>query len=324
MERLKEINWNHLYYFYEVAKAQSLKGGAESIGIASSTLSEHLKKLEANFKKTFFIRSSKGLELNGEGIKLFNQVKEIFEKGSKLLDHYSHDSIGGYPVRVGIEETISTDLSCEFASQYWDLYAQFGTVNTYRESEHESLVDSLIKGNIDWGISLREPKRKSLDFSEIGSFETLFSCSEELFDKFINKKDLLVNIPFAQTTWDKSLNKSMVRYLRKNGSLPREIIESDHPQYLRSLCERGRCVMFMPNNPHDTYEGLKTFQLEDPFKIKLYAIWKKSEEGLISIQILKNLIKSKLSQVPNRYEDVDLQIEVSEVSQKLLKDEEED
>ena len=319
MHKLKDINWNHLYCFYEVAKAQSLKRGAKTIGTASSTLSEQLKKLEEKFNKKLFVRSPKGLSLTTDGAQLFDKTRVIFEEGSKILEHFSDDVVGGYPVNVGIEETITYDLACEFASQYWDLYTPYGTVNTVRQSEQDVLIENLVQGNIDWGISLRKPKRKSLEYKEIGSFEVVFCCSLDLYNKFKSEKDILINIPFAENSWDKSLNKTIYQYLRKKGIIPKEKIFSDHSDFVQKLCDRGRCVMFIPKNPLEEYPGLKTFQLDEPIKVSLYAIWKKSDEGLISIRKLRDLIDTKLSYVPERYEDVDLQIEVSEVSDELLK-----
>ena len=184
MNKLKDINWNHLYCFFEVARHQSLKRGAEEIGVASSTISAQIKMLEEKFNTKLFHRSSKGLSLTTEGQNLFEKAKVIFEEGSKLLEHYSEDAVGGYPVSIGIEETISYDLATEFASQYWDSYTHYGIVNTVRQSDYDVLIDNLGNGKIDWGISLRKPKRKSLSFQEIGSFEIVFCCSKELFDKF--------------------------------------------------------------------------------------------------------------------------------------------
>jgi LysR family transcriptional activator of nhaA len=195
----------------------------------------------------------------------------------------------------------------------------YGTVNTIKQSEHEMLVDNLLQGNIDWGISVHPPKRKSLDYAEIGAFELVFCCSKGLFDKFKNEKDILLNIPFAESNWDKNLNKAINQHLRKHGVVPKEKVYSDHSGFLQKLCDRGRCVMCLPKNPLKDYSGLKTFQLAEPLKITMYAVWKKSEEGLISIIKLKELIESKLSHMPFRYKDVDLQIEVSEVSTELLK-----
>jgi DNA-binding transcriptional LysR family regulator len=319
MKNLKDINWNQLYAFYEVAKVQSLKEGAKNLRVSPSTLSEQLKKLEDKFQTTFFVRSSKGLTLNIEGAKLFERAKGIFEEGNKLLEHYSQDTVGGYAVSIGIEETVSTDLSTEFASQYWDLYTQYGSVNTVKQVSHESLVDNLLQNNIDWGISVRKPKRRSVDFAEIGSFEIVFCCSSELFEKFKDKKDILINIPFVESSWDQKLNKLIYKYLRSQSVIPKEKICSDHIGFVKNLCNRGRCVMYIPFNPLENYDGLKVFKLDEPIKISLYAIWKKSDESLISIKLLKQLIQSKISTVPLRYEDVDLQIEVSDVAENKLR-----
>jgi DNA-binding transcriptional LysR family regulator len=319
MQNLKDINWNHLYFFNEVAKAQSLKKGAEAIGLASSTVSEQIKKLEKTFGKQLFKRSSKGLSLTLEGQSLFERSKLIFEEGNKLLEQFSDDSVGGYPVQIGIDETISYDLANEFASQYWDYYTMYGTVNTVRQADHDMMIENLVKGNVDWGISIQKPKRRSLDYAEIGSFEVVFCCSKELYEKFLDPKDIINNIPIGESNSDKVVNNFVYKYLRRNGIVPKEKIHSDHEGFLRKLCARGRCVTYIAKNPLEEYKDLKTFSLDKPLKFTLYAIWKKSDEGLISVIKLKDLIQSKLSQLPHRYEDVDLQIEVSEVDDELLK-----
>ncbi len=319
MKKLKDINWNHLYCFYEVAKAQSLKKGSEVIGTAPSTLSEQLKKLEEKFGRSLFIRSSKGLTLSTDGLVLFEKVQDIFEEGSKLLEHYSDDVVGGYSVTVGIEETISYDLAAEFTSQYWDFYTPFGIVHTQKQTEHNVLIDNLLKGNIDWGISVVTPKRKTLCYQKIGSYEVAFCCSEELFEKFIDVKDLIINIPLAMSAWDNNLNRKILDHLRKNQMEPKEKIFSDHPEFAHKLCERGRCVMILPLNPLENYDNFKTFHISNPIEVSLYAIWKKKDENLISIRELQKLINSRLDETPSRYKDIELQIEASDIDEDLLK-----
>ena len=76
--------------------------------------------------------------------------------------------------------------------------------------------------------------------------------------------------------------------------------------------------MMTPKNPLRKYDGLKTFYIEKPIKVSLYAIWKSKDEDLISIKKLKDLIYSNFSQLPERYEDIELQIEASDVSDNLL------
>lgn len=319
MTRLKDINWNHLYCFYEVGKRQSLKDASHALGLASSTLSEQLKKLEAKIGRNLFIRSSKGLTLTKDGEIIFEHVREIFEAGSKLLDKISTNEIGGYPVNVGIEETLSNDVATEFTSQYWDLFAPFGTVNTHREFEHDTLIENLNNGFIDWGISIKEPRRKNLNYAKIGDFKIVFCCSTELYNSFIDAKDILRNIPMARSSWDHGITKTLTHYLKEHDVMPKEFINSDHYDYINKLCQRGRCVFYTAENPLDDYGGFKTFQVGSPISVNLYAIWKKNNENMISIKKLRELIQFKLSHLPSRYDDHTLQIEMSDVSDELLK-----
>jgi len=319
LKKLKDINWNHLYCFYEVAKAKSLKDGIKVLGVASSTASEQIKKLEEALGQKLFNRSSRGLLLTREGEKLFSHSRDIFEAGSKLLDDISPNDVGGYPVTVGIEETVSYEVSTEFTSQYWDFYTQFGTVNTSRQYEHEQMIENILSGHVDWGISLRPPARKTLNYSRIGSFDLHFVCSNELYEQFINKEDILRNIPLAKVSWDSTLNDSILNYLKNYEIQPKEFIKSDHVEYVRNLCTRGRCVMVMAENPLKEFKALKMFNVGNPITLNLYAIWPKKNENLLSIKKLKDLINSNLENVPGQYSDQTYQVEVSDVSEELLK-----
>ncbi len=308
-----------MYCFFEVAKAQSLKKGAEQLGVAPSTLSEQIKRLEEEMNHVLFKRSSRGLIMTDDGKLLYEHARVIFEEGYRVLEKFSDDSLGGYSVNVGIEDTLSNDIAAEFSSQYWDLYASFGTVNTVRQSDSEILMNNILHDVVDWGITLREAKHKELESEEIGSFRIVFCCSSDLYRKFKDPKDILRNIPFAESSSDFHLNQKLSQYLEEHQIFPKEKIASDHPEFIRKLCLRGRCVMVMPENPMAEYDGLTLFQLSPPLTLKLYAVWKKANLSMVSISKLKELIQTKISQVPDRYEDVNLQIEVSDIPDDLLK-----
>lgn len=319
MNKLKNINWNHIYYFYETAKFRSIKDSAKQIGIAPSTLSEQIKKLEKTLGKRLFARIQQGLVLTESGEILFSHARKIFDEGIKVLDKFSLDEVAGYTVNVGIEETIFGDIATEFVSQYWDLYTSYGIVNTLRQVDNKVLVENLIQDVVDWGITLRTPKRKELVYDKIGAFKVLFCCSDELFDRFKDPEDILRNIPIAESYSDKVLNSKISNYLQLFKIMPKEKILSDHSDFIKKLCLRGRCVMVVPENPLEDYNGLRTFQLDTPLSLEIYAVWKKSNENLVLIRKLKELISTKIIQVPERYEDVDLQIEVSDIPDEILK-----
>ena len=240
-------------------------------------------------------------------------------EGARVLEKFSESGTGGYPVNIGIEETKSYDLSVEFASKYWDIYAPYGTVNTLRQMDHGILIENLLRGNIDWGITLRKPKRKGLHSAVIGHYDIAYCCSNKLFRKFKRIDDLLINIPFAESSWDKSLNHAVYQHLRENGISPKEKIYSDHPDFIKNLCQRGRCNTYIVRHPRLKYKGFKVFEIDAPLKISLYAVWKKKDEVLVSIKKLLELISSSLSNLPERYEDIELQIDASNISDELLK-----
>lgn len=319
MNTLKDINWNHLYCFYEIARVQSLRDGAKALSCSPSTASEQIKALEKKFQKKLFLRAPNGLTLTAEGTKLFEYSRNIFEEGSKVLDHFSENVVGGYSVAIGIVDSIANGIASEFASQYWDLFANYGTVNTIKQSEHSVLEENLAHGNVDWGISLRAPKRKSLDSAKIGTFELVFCCAQDLYDQFKNPHDILRNIPLVENNWQKSLNKKIAQVLRRENIVPLEKIFSDHPEYIKNLCSRGRCIMLIPKNPLGESEDLKVFTLTEKLEVTIHALWRKSDEKLVSHRVLKTLLKSKLENVPASYQDVKLQLEASEVDENLLK-----
>ncbi len=319
MLKLKDFNWNHLYGFYEIGRNQSLKNAAKELSLASSTLSEQLKKLEESLGLVLFHRGTRGLSFTRDGELVYQYAREIFEIGSRLIDRISVNEIGGYSVNVGIEKSVSYEVATEFTSQYWDLFAPYGTVNTSTQSEHDQLVENLAKGHLDWGISLKRPHHKNLSSERIGAFQVSFCCSRELFNSFVDPKDIIRNIPLAMNFWDGRLDRSLEAYFREEQMRPKEILRSDHHDYMKKLCLRGRCVMLEAENPLNDEKELVYFHIGKPFRVELFALWKKAHENMISIKKLRELISSKFSEVPDRYLDQSLQIEVSEVSPNLLK-----
>ena len=56
MKKLKDINWNQVYYFYEVARKMSMKEAAEVTGVSIPTVSEQIKRLETLLETPLFHR----------------------------------------------------------------------------------------------------------------------------------------------------------------------------------------------------------------------------------------------------------------------------
>lgn len=320
MKNLKSINWNQLYYFYEVARKLSIKEAAPVLNLSSATISEQIKKLELSLSLELFNRSSRKLTLTRDGENLFLYAKEIFETGRRLLDSISQNSIGGYPVRVGVQDTLSTFKALGFVSEYSDLYAPFGTVHTLRDYDPDRMVDSLLRGELDWAVLLNKPNAKSLVSKKIATINVSFCVSKKLYQKFKKKEDLFKTIPLTLSNWDKVLYTKVRTYLNDHRIIPEEIIESDYREYCLMLAERGRCIMPVEKGSlkgHNWTKNMAIFDLGKTIEISLYAAWRKQTEKMISIQKLKQLIT--MSDKPINYHDPELLIKIAQIPKDKLK-----
>jgi len=319
MRTLKDINWNQVYSFYEVARKLSMKEAGQLLGVSTPTISEQIKKLEELLGVPLFKRFPRKIELTNEGASLYACAKEMFEAGGRFLDTVSPDSIGGYSVKVAIQETTTAPIAIEFLNQYWDLFAPFGTVNTVREVTSESIVEKLVQGKYDWGISIEKPRSSRLSSYEIATSKLVFCCSARIFKKFKQPADILRSIPIARNSWDSALNETVDDVLRESSIFPEEIIESDHLEFIINLAQRGRCVALLPQESikNDSWgKSLTTFELNKPIKAKIFAVWPKGSEKMISIKKLIELVN--MTGKPAVMLDPELQIKVGEVKQTML------
>lgn len=320
---LKDINWNQVYCFHEVARRLSMKKASQILGVSTPTVSEQIKRLEDILGVNLFIRHTRQLELTKEGKALYHCTKEMFEAGVRFLDTVSDNSIGGYSVRVGIQETISASVPIHFVSRYWDLFAQYGTVNTIRAPSADEVFNRIDNGSFDWALTLERPRHRKVEWAEVDSFEIAFCCSPHLYHKFRDPKDILRSIPLARSSWDQLLNETVDDHLHAQQIYPEEIIETDHPEFCIGLAQRGRCVAVFAKKTLETAlwgQDLEVFQIAEPIRLRLYAVWLSANERMISIKKLKELLQSSSRQSVGS-DDPDFQLRVNQVSEDLLKTE---
>lgn len=315
MKYLKNINWNHLYYFYEVARFQSIKKVSAYTQHSPSTISEQIKKLETNLTVRLFERTNQGLMLTPKGEELFKHAKVIFEEGYKVLERFSQEDLGGYAVEVGIDQALAPSIAAEFITAYWDQYASFGVVNTLEQADQDVLFQNILNEKLDWGLSAFPSKRKSLVSRSIGKYKFSFCCSQHIYSQFKKKKDILYYLPYIEMTSDHLINTKINTYLRSSGVALNEICTTSHYEYMLSLLSRGRAVGLLPERVIKKKKDLKAFNIEKPLEVEVFATWKKAQEKMLSITTLKDMVESG-SFIPHSSKN--LQIKVSEVPKDKL------
>ncbi len=102
------INYNHLYYFWVVAREGSIARACELLLVAPPTVSAPLRALERSLGEKLFERSGRGLALTDAGRTAFRYADDMFTTGRDLLDALKGRPTGR-PLRlvVGVAENLA-------------------------------------------------------------------------------------------------------------------------------------------------------------------------------------------------------------------------
>lgn len=294
MKKLKDINWNQVYYFYEVARKMSMKEAAEVTGVSIPTVSEQIKRLETLLETPLFHRRPRRIELTTEGETLYKHAQQMFESGLRFLDVVSPTEIGGYPVRIGVQETFSNGAAMDFLMRYFDAYSDFGTVNTFRESNPDRLLDKVYNGDLDWAISLVQPTSPRIEFGKVGSTEIVFCAAADKIEQYKNRPELFAALPLARNRFDDQLNKLVSDHLQSSDIFVEETIETDHWELAMRLVEQGKAITAVAKGFGGTSAlpaGVKTFALHGPMILSFYAFWRQTSSRMIAIRKLAELLE---------------------------------
>ncbi len=101
------INYNHLYYFWVVAREGGVVRASEELMVSQPTISNQLKELEASLGQRLFERAGRGRTLTEAGRIVFNYANEMFSLGQEMLNALEHRHAGaGLRLTVGVLDVI--------------------------------------------------------------------------------------------------------------------------------------------------------------------------------------------------------------------------
>ena len=112
---MRDLNYNHLRYFWAVAHDGSLTRAASRMNVSQSALSVQIQKLEHQIGHPLFERAGKKLLLTEAGRIALDYADTVFKAGDELLS-----TLRGRPVasrqalRIGALTTLSRNFQLEF------------------------------------------------------------------------------------------------------------------------------------------------------------------------------------------------------------------
>ncbi|RBP51654.1 transcriptional activator NhaR [Arenicella xantha] len=149
---MKQVNFNHLQYFYAVAKEGSVTAAAARLNVTPQTVSGQLATFEEYIEARLFERHGKRLELNELGKTTMRYAEDIFSLGTELSRALATKEAGlAVSFNVGIVDAIPKVMAFDMLDACFDLDQSFKL--ECHEGDLRSLLADLSVNKLDLIIS---------------------------------------------------------------------------------------------------------------------------------------------------------------------------
>ncbi len=240
-------NFNHLFYFWTIAREGSIKKASQKLNLTQPGLSGQLKNLEDYYGKKFFERKVRKLELNDVGKVALDYCNHIFGLAEEM--EYAVRQIQPKKqtlIRVGVLPSLSSTHVHEFIVPLWKEKSVHVSVIA---SNLDELLYRLSNKTLEVVLSDREIKHKKKFVSYRLRPRKIIVVGNENF-AFAKKNfpESLQNLPIIQLTEHSQIRAEIDRYLDENDIRPQIVGEADDVTLLRLAAIQGNGVAVLPEN----------------------------------------------------------------------------
>lgn len=143
---LEQLNFNHLFYFWRVAKLGHLTRAAKELHTSQSAVSSQIRQLEARLGDDLFDREGRRLVLTKAGHLVLAYAENIFGLGQELLGRLEGYTAGITHLRVGSVATLSRNYQ-----ENWirPILTDPSVVLTLESGQLEELLLRLVQHQLD-------------------------------------------------------------------------------------------------------------------------------------------------------------------------------
>ncbi|MFC0228778.1 transcriptional activator NhaR [Serratia aquatilis] len=196
--RMSHINFNHLYYFWQVCKAGSVVGAAEALFLTPQTITGQIKALEERLDGKLFKRQGRGLVPSELGQLVFRYADKMFMLSQEMLDIVNYRKESNLLFDVGVADALSKRL----VSQVLEAAVVVDNEQIHLrcfESTHEMLLEQLSQHKLDMILSdcpVDSSQQEGLFSLKLGECGVSFFCRQPVpelpFPACLEQRRLLI------------------------------------------------------------------------------------------------------------------------------------
>lgn len=244
---MRDLNFNHLRYFWAVAHAGSLTEAARRMNLSQSALSVQLHKLEHQMGHLLFDRVGRKLILTEAGRIALDYADTVFQAGDELMSTLRGNPAANRQVlRVGALTTLSRNFQLEFLRPLIgradvELIVRSGNVRDLLTQLESHAVDVVLANSAapqDARTTLRNHLLNEQPVSLVGRPRTggrAFSYPNDLRTE-----------PLLLPSLDSDIRVAFDRLLEMMGIRPNILAEVDDMAMLRLLARERAGVTLVP------------------------------------------------------------------------------
>ncbi len=257
------LNYQHLFYFWNIAREGSLAGASQKLRLGHSALSIQLKQLETHFQQKLFERKNKKLHLTEAGKVALDYANHIFQLGDELSEVMSHQTTSRRsPIHIGVLEGVPKRLVQLLITDA----QKENTCNTIvRQGESDLIFRELLAHRIDLVVSDCQP---SMGDSRNFHCKHLVKAPVSVFSakKFRDLKEnfpqSLRGMPIILPTFHSKLRHDLDHYLRINNIVVDVVTETSDTSVQKILALEGMGVVPLPDcAAHSLIEAAKLIKI---------------------------------------------------------------
>lgn len=246
---MRTLNYNHLYYFWTVAREGTIARAAEVLHLTPQTISGQLGEFEVRLEARLFSRNGRKLILTDVGRMVFDYADNIFQLGNELTDMLKRGTRNtSQPLRIGIVDIMPPLLSSEFIKP---VFTFDNTSITCRNGQFDDLLAELSLHRIDIILSdtpLSSGGNIRAYNHHLGdSGIAFFAASDHVRTYRDDFPACLDKAPLLLPTMETPLRRSLEQWFRKAGITPAISGEFEDSTLQRYLGEAGAGIFVAPS-----------------------------------------------------------------------------
>lgn len=245
----KNINYQHLYYFWNVVKEGSFTKAGKKLGLAQPTISGQILTFEKSMGSTLISRNGRNISLTETGHIVFNYAQKIFMLGDKMNDDVRFAAYSDHHrLVVGCRNSIPSSILSKITKFAFDKIEE-NRLNCFVEN-NEEILNGLTRNQFDMIIT-DEPisyiQGAPVNIQCLIESEISLLCHSEKLESYTNNIQLLLErVPCIVPTHTTRLRSLLEEWFAKLKVRPMIICEIENYDLIINLAKNSPYLIFAP------------------------------------------------------------------------------